>query len=239
MATTTIIWLVTLGVKLLAALVGLFVACAKFVDWRRQKHVPVELTSRAYRAAGTMHSAQRPAPVMAGKRTEKVAKFADASPYMKTGDILTFSGRSVWSYILRIGTFSDKSHCGMVVRDDESIWVVDSCEGRNVTKRPLFEEVKKYPGQWYWHQIRHEFCQNYHRQRAADYFFALIANKTKYGWLGIVFQSFIRLPVLREIAYLTRLDQLPIYGSPFCSHADKDAMKAGSLDPVPGRAANS
>lgn len=234
MATT-----VTIIASLLAALISLFVSCAKFVDWRRQKHVPVHLTSRTYYGSaepGAICTAERTAPLFAVNAKEKVARFADLAEHMKTGDILTFSGRSLWSYLLRIGTYSDKSHCGMVVRDDEGLWIVDSCEGLNVSKRYLFDEVQKYPGQWYWHAIRHEFERNYHRKRAAEAFMAMIANGTKYGWIGIILQYMIRTPVLRIFAYWLRLDQLPFYKNrPYCSHALKDVMRIGSLDPVPGR----
>jgi hypothetical protein len=261
MATTTIIWLVTLGAKCLAALICLFVACAKLIDWRRQKHVPLQLSIRSQRGtetadSGVMHTAQRRAPVMAGKSHETVAKFADVAEHMKTGDILTFSGRSLWSYILRIGTFSDKSHAALTIRDKDGKWsewlreqgigfeeissgllVVDSAEGRNVSARPLLDDVQKWPGQWYWHAIRHEFTHNYHREQAAEAAMSMIENKTRYGWIGIIFQAFIRLPVLREIAYVIHLDRLPYYRKrPFCSQAVKDWMHAGSLDPVPGRA---
>ncbi len=219
-----------------AKLAGALVALAYWIDRKRQKRVPMELTSRAYRGAGAMHTAERRAPLFAGETHEKVARFSDIAEHMKTGDGLTFSGRTIWSFILRIATYSSKSHAGMVVRDDEGVWVVDSCEGRNVTKRLLADEIKKYPGQWYHGEIRHELNRNYHRQRAADAAMAMVANKTKYGWIGIIFQTFIRVPILREIAYLTSLDRLPFYRNrPFCSQALKDWMHAGSLDPVPGR----
>lgn len=227
------------GMKLLAALGAVLFGAAKWIDWRRHKNVPVQLTSRAYRSAspeGVVFSAERPAPVMAGCKTEHVARFADIAEYIKTGDPLLFSGRSIWSYILRIGTFSDKSHVGIAVRDDEGVWVVDSCEGRNVTKRLLFDEIKRFPGQWYHGSIRHEFNHNYHRERAAEAAMAMVANKTLYGWAGIAFQAIIRCPVLRELAYIFHIDRLPFYENrPFCSQALKRWMKVGSLDPVPRR----
>ncbi len=219
------------GVKLAGALAAL----AYWIDRRRHHASPAPPHSFSG-PVGAPPMAERRAPLMAGKKMERVITLPNAAWQMKTGDGLTFSGRTIWSYILRIATFSDKSHAGIIVKDDEGVWVVDSCEGRNVTKRQLFDEVKKYPGQWYWGAIRPEFNQNYHRQRATEAAMAMVANKTRYGWIGILLQTLIRVPILRELAYMTRLDRLPFYKNrPFCSQALKDWMHAGSLDPVPGR----
>lgn len=219
-----------------AAFVALAAALgfAHKVDKKRARSTPEFM--RCYVPEDGIITAERPAPLMAGRPKEKVAYFGEVASQIKHGDVLTFSGRTLWSYLLRIATFSDVSHCGMVCRDDEGLWIVDSCEGRNFTKRLLADEIKQYPGQWRWHSIRKEFRHNYHRIRAVDYFLEKIANKAKYGWAGIALKFFTVTPILREIAYLTRLDLLPFYRNrPFCSQAVKDAMHRGSLDPVPGR----
>lgn len=174
--------------------------------------------------------------MMAGRPTEKVAKLEDVAPHIRNGDPLTHSGRTFWAYLLRIAVFGDKSHAAITARDDEGLWVIDSCEGRGVTKRPLLEEVKKYPGQWYVGMIRHEFNHNYHRERAVEAAKAMVANKTQYGWGGIFLQYMIHTPVLRIIAYVFCIDRLPLFNNrPFCSQALKRWMQIGSLDPVPRR----
>jgi len=224
----TLITAVTLVAKCVAALLALFVASAKFVDWRRHKAVPLGVNLRSAGPVWALdHLAVRQAPMMSGKVNERVAKLPEVASLIQTGDVLTFSGRAVFSYIIRIATYSDCSHCGLAYRDDEGLWVIDSCEGKGVTKRLLASEVKQYPGQWRWARIRHELQHSYDREAAGREALKHVG-KTKYGWGGIGLQSLIHLPILRELAYFLRLDQFVKQSlKPFCSMFLNALLRAG------------
>lgn len=229
-------WLLKCVAAVLACLYGI-VKLIWFQDRRRQLTLP----SRHEFASSIITNdhdyeaflPRRLAPAFASQRMEKVARFSDVAGLIKTGDVLLFSGRTFWSYIIRIATFSSISHVGIAVVDDEGIWVVDSSEGVGVTKRLLLADVKKWPGQWYFAQIATGHRTAYSRKTVHGASQAMIG--TKYGWLGIGVQAIVNAPVLREVAYFTNLRRLFPKLLPFCSGFVAKVMRIGGIDPVRAR----
>jgi hypothetical protein len=251
MATTTIIWLVTLGVKLLAALVGLFVACAKFVDWRRQKKGAVNPP-----LAASLHEDQqyatRAAPCMASESREPVTRYHHIADDLHTGDLFLFSGRALHSYLIRIPTWSRMSHCGMIYRDHGGkVLVAEVVErlklrrngwrfsidkgGFNLT--PLIDYVRKNPGQCYVAKVATEYDRPDKFNRTAARSAIDASANWSYGWLGIAFQLLTKLPLLREIAYLATWKNIDRAWDkrfpPFCSWADSIWATIAGQDPTP------
>ncbi len=175
----------------------------------------------------------RPAPCFAGKKQERVAHYHEVAHRIKTGNGGKFSGRGFFGFMVRFLSYSDASHWWVPLVDDEGIWIVDSCEGKGVTKRSLFEDVKKYPGQYYVADIAPEFEANYDRKAVAAGMLATIGRR--YGYLGIVFQALIHTPVLRELAYLLSIDRLFSKLLPFCSGYGLIHIRSGGIDCVKGR----
>lgn len=241
-ATTALICTIAAGI--LSCVVSLF----KLIDRKRQRKVPLPTlrrtaqpataaTSLAAIAAGQeIDAAERAAPLMAGKSRERAAKLSDVAPLMQPGDPGLFSGRSIFAFIVRILGYTDKSHAWMVDRDDDGkLWIVDTCAGCGMNRRPLADEVAKYPGQLYWSRIAWPYRQHYKRELAVAAARALVGQK--YGWLAIAFQVVIHTPFIRTLAYATTLDRCLKASLRFCSGVLKDNMSIGELDPVPGRAA--
>lgn len=239
-----------------AALLSGLVSLCKLVDWRRQKVKPRRHEYGSFREAqyniADSHDLMRWLPTRLrpmfsgdcgndkGAAIEKVAKLSDVAALMKTGDGGVQSGTAPWSYLIRIADYSTDSHAWMVYRDDEGLWVADSREGSGVAKRSLFEEVAKYPGQLYWAQIAPEFRDRYNRDAVAAAIAADIEGQVQYGWSGIILLTVLRLPVLRVLAYLLKVSswgwlQPYFERRQFCSQKETNWMRAGSLDPVPGR----
>ena len=54
-----------------------------------------------------------------------------------TGDLVFWSGRSIWSRLIRLRSESHFSHVGMIVERDDRTWVVESLEGKGVRLVPL------------------------------------------------------------------------------------------------------
>lgn len=220
----------TLGIA--GAALSCLVSACKFVDWRRHKTAP---TRHEYGASSDLIKSLplRPAPVMAGKRMERVARYKDVAHRIRTGDGGKYSGRRIFSYLVRFFTYSDASHWWAPYVDEEGVWIVDSCEGRGVTKRLLYDEVKAHPGQYYWAAIAPEFRDEYKRGVVGG---ALLADLgCPYGWFGIVLQCIIHCPVLRELAYVTKVDRLFAKLKPFCSGFGLIKTRLGGIDPVKGR----
>ena len=246
-ATTVLLWAASLA----AALLSCAVSIARLIDRRRQSHVPSAVScvcgaNLATQALGLEVYAARPAPLMAGREpccgeesSELVAHFSDVAHKMKTGDGLKFSGRTPWGYIIRGSDYSDASHYGKVRKDAEGLlWVVDSCEHVGVGKRLLAEDVANWPGQWYWAPIRHEFSGDYDRDAVGEFLDNAVASNVQYGWGGIVLQFLLHMPVVRGLVYASGIAGWKRFTDrPFCSMFGAQAMRAGQLDPVPGRAA--
>lgn len=218
--------------SLLGAGLSCLLATCKFVDWRRQKKCPAMQHGFSMGASASSLPIRR-APAMAGQKFEHVAKFSDVARFIRTGDGGKYSGRRIFSYIVRFLSFSDASHWWVPLVDDEGIWIVDSCEGRGVTKRLLCDEVKAHPGQYSWAPIASEFQREYNRDAVAKGLLADVG--MPYGWGGIFLQFLIHCPILREIAYLTSIDKLFLNLKPFCSGFGLIKTRLGRIDPVKGR----
>ena len=89
-----------------------------------------------------------------------MVNYQDIRSTLKTGDIVLYSGHSLFSMAIKLATRSSWSHCGMVVKLEEydfiTIWestlltgIKDLTSGthkRGVQLMPLSDRVNKYKG---------------------------------------------------------------------------------------------
>lgn len=229
--TTAILWIASL----LAAITAIIANIARLVDRKRQRLSPARHEYMGL-ADPIENLPKRAAPMLAGKTMERVAKFCDIAKLIQTGDLISFSGRTLFAYAIRAFTYSDKSHVGVALVDDEGIWIIDSCEGVGVTKRLLYDDVKAYPGQYYFHPASKEFKWRFNRDRIADAALQAVGDNTKYGWAGIALQFVLHAPVLRTLAYLLGFASCSRFTKrPFCSMAVANWVRKTGVDPVPHR----
>lgn len=229
--TTAILWIASL----LAAITAIAANIARLVDRKRQRLAP---TRHEYTGCADPvdNLPKRAAPILAGRKMDRVARWSDIAQLIQTGDLISFSGRTLFAYVIRAFTYSDKSHVGVAVVDDEGIWIVDSCEGLGVTKRLLHDDVRAYPGQYYWHQASKEFRYRYKREKIAASAMQAVGANVQYGWAGIILQFILHCPVLRTFAYLLGFASCSRFTKrPFCSMAATNWIRTSSVDPVPGR----
>lgn len=245
--TSAILWIASL----LAAVLSCVVSACKLIDRKRQRLVPA---LHEYKSVGDLleRLPTRRAPLLAGKSIERVAKFDDICDNIKTGDLISFSGRTLFGYAIRGFTYSDKSHVGLAlvvdaankelvakilgVELEEGIYMIDSCEGMGVTIHPFRKDVNAYPGQYYWHETSKEFRYRYKREKVAIAALEAVRNNTKYGWAGIVLQFILHFPVLRTLAYALGFASCKRFTQrPFCSMGATNWVRTSSVDPIPHR----
>ena len=89
-----------------------------------------------------------------------MVNYQDIRNSLKTGDVVLYSGRSLFSMAIRLSTKSNWSHCGMVIRLEEydfvAVWESTLLTGikdletnthkRGVQLMPLSDRVNKYRG---------------------------------------------------------------------------------------------
>ncbi len=246
MATT-----ITIIASLLAALISLFVACCKLVDWKRHKKGVINAPT----AAAVGHEqvyATRQAPMFCRDSQEPVTRYDHIANDLKTGDVFLFSGRALHSYLIRIPTWSRMSHCGMIYHDSRGrILVAEVVERLQLCRdgwrfwidkggfrlTPLLDYVRKYPGQCYVAKVASEYDRpdKFNRTTART---AIEGSKHwAYGWRGIGFQILTKLPIAREIAYFFTWQDIDKPWDkkfpPFCSWADVIWATLAGQDPTP------
>lgn len=175
------------------------------------------------------------APLFSAEPEEPVGRYSDWAGAISTGDLALFTGCKPHSWAIRIATWSQFSHCGMFLRDEEGLWIVDVCEGVGGSKRFAQHEVEMWPGRWHWAHIARGRYPWFNEQKAARVMLDSVG--CKYGYAGIVLQGAIHMPILRELAYATSLDRWHYFLNqpPFCSHAVKGWTVAAGEDAVPDR----
>jgi hypothetical protein len=75
---------------------------------------------------------------------------------IRTGDVLLFQGRSPLSMVIRWGTDSPYSHCGIAAWWEHRLFVFESV-GRGVHIVPVSRAVHSYDGRVDWWQVKPEF----------------------------------------------------------------------------------
>ena len=65
---------------------------------------------------------------------------------LQTGDVVLFSGHTIWSRMIRLISESKWSHVGMIVRYGADAWVVEALEGKGVRFIP-FSVWQKWSGE--------------------------------------------------------------------------------------------
>lgn len=232
-------WLILFVVKV--ALVWWVIVSV--IDYRRQSERPTR-TQMTTAATGPAFSTEervaslplRRAPVFAGRELEKVSPLGAIADKMQSGDLLLFSGRQAHSWLIRVATYSAFSHAGMVIRDDEGLWVVDVCEGSGGQRRALAQDVIDWPGRWYWAHVDRKHFANFVSEGAAHFSKCIVG--CKYGYFGVGIQIILNLPILRELAYVFHIHSLPWFNllDPFCSvGVTLMARDGGGVDPSNGR----
>lgn len=224
-------WLAALGLSL--------VLVCKAIDAKRHTEAPRAVNEmRAVNSLAALPT-RRP-PVLSGGGREKVARLCQIAHLIRSGDPGTFSGREIQSYVIRIATFSDKSHAFLFDVENEGTYdavpyIIDTTLKRGVTRRLLSEEVAKYPGQWYWSAVSPGV--DYDRLATLAAANKMVADNTRYGWPAILLQAMIRVPTSAAIAYMTGLGSLAFFKRwPSCSGALAALMRKGRLDMCKDRA---
>lgn len=235
----------------LAGVLSCIVSLCKLVDMRRQNHKPARHEFTRSAEGGVLAGlASRKAPVFSAKSTEKVARLADVIDSMHTGDVILFSGRGVFSYLIRIASWSPMSHAAMVLRDHAGhVFVAEVVEkfpwftngwdkgGFRITR--VEDYVADNPGQVYWAPVAPEYNYPLKFNRAAVARFIHESHGLSYGWLGIGYQLLTKAPFLRILTYLITwrdLDKEWNGRPPYCSWWDTLAAMVGGQDPTPGLA---
>jgi hypothetical protein len=236
-------WCVKIVGALVVAALSIF-AALWHIDRKRQKCVPARhefmlpvkgtLDGSELTLSKAVLSADRPAPLFSGGKTEKVARLSDVEHLLEPGDLGVFSGRAIFSFVVRFLGYTSISHAWLVDRKaDGKLYVIDSCEGKGVTHRLLSDEVAKYPGQYYVSRIAWPYRRHYKRLAAMGWARSMLGNK--YGYLSIVFQAVIHTPFIRVLAYMLNAARWVANALPYCSGFDLIACREGRLDLVPGR----
>jgi hypothetical protein len=117
-------------------------------------------------------------------------KLSDALPDIKTGDVVLFSGRGLWSWLIQVRTRSVYTHAGVVLRlkanGHERVSVLEALEPGGVRLHPLDRYVEA--GETVdWYEVTDPAVN---REAVAS--FALKQWGKRYAWRQ-VFWSFSRL----------------------------------------------
>ncbi len=178
----------------------------------------------------------------ASGRFDKFAHWGEVEPLITSGDGMWYSGRKFHSWVIRLVEYSDVSHGGIWIRDIKGefgapgkVWIMDVCEGLGGGLRDPAEQIAKYPGRYYWSHVARRSFPWFDNDLAFLAATNLIGSK--YGYLGIGFQTAIRVPFIREAVYFSQLDHWSYLADqpPFCSQAQNIiATKAGQAA-IPNR----
>lgn len=79
---------------------------------------------------------------------------------MQTGDLIAFSGRGLFSWVIQWQTHSPYSHVGLVVRLSEAgtqrVFLLHAILGQGVVLLPLSRYLGRHQGSAWWVPLRHE-----------------------------------------------------------------------------------
>lgn len=167
---------------------------------------------------------------------ESSASLAEVEQTINNGDLALFSGRKPHSFLIRSFSYSKYSHAGMFVWEDGILKIGDVCEGRGGAVLPADELIAADPGRWYWSHVSRRRFPDFSNTKVKEGI--LEFREKKYGYLGILLQIGIHLPLVRELAYAILLDRLSYFKlRPFCSQGVLDIIRerCPSCDPVPDR----
>lgn len=231
-----------LGLLILAGLVcSLFGAVAilaivsKIVDTKRMGSAPDSIYEMG--APGDMESLPtRTPPLISSGAREKVARLCQVVHRMRSGDPGTYGGTALHSYMIRISTWSSKSHAFILDVENEGstdavAYIIDTTLKHGVTRRPLAEAVAAEPGKYYWSPVTGEASRHYHRMHAIEAAMEMVRANTRYGWGAIIFQLLIKLPTTAVVMHVTGLGKWSFFRRwPFCSGALAIWMRKGSMD---------
>lgn len=203
-----------------------------------------------------------PAPRLYIEPNPSLALPAELRERGRTGDLLLYSGRGLFSWLTRTAGRTRYSHAGMLVRGEDlnervPEWYVAEMTFRAPGIRTLASVVAKQPGRWEWRPMAEEYRRRIDVLRAAKAMRFL--TQLPYGRWGLIRTALTHTPVAR---WFTRPDltdgrqtcrthkasacgifsepqwniaQL-VRRPPFCSAAVSIACRRGGLDPVPNLA---
>ncbi len=181
---------------------------------------------------------QQPAPMFAKRKYEPVARFSDVAHLISSGDLIQYTG-SMWNPVsasIRFATYSQWSHSGIAYRDGESLYVIDICAADGCQIRPLYQQVRDYPGRYCWSHVSRRRFPEFDGEACARAALADVGKR--YGYRGVSLQLAMSFPIARELAYLLRAHEWSYFSDApsFCSQGVKKWATAGGVDPVPNRA---
>ena len=181
----------------------------------------------------------RPSQIVGLRRKELVVRFHDVCHLMGSGDGFWFAGRKLHSYLIRIVTNSNVSHCGILHRyadKSDAIKLIDIVEGIGGRHLDFYDEVKKYPGQYYWSPVNYTAWSEFRGDGSAEEGLRIVHKP--YGRGAVILQALTRCMLSREIMYLfqDKIDRIMVGKQPFCSMGQSLWSEiGGGIDPVPGR----
>lgn len=181
----------------------------------------------------------RPSSIVGLRSDEVVVRFGDVCHLMNSGDGFWFAGRRLHSYLIRIATNSNVSHCGLLHRNSisvDDIKLVDIVEGTGGRHKDFYDEICKYPGQCYWSPVNYDAWPQFDGEGAIKE--ALRIVDKPYGTGAVLLQALTRCIFSREIMYLfqDQIDRIMVGKQPFCSMGQSLWCEiGGGIDPVPGR----
>ncbi len=231
-------WVAVALVAIVCTAIVLLVLVSKISDRKRQRYAPNEIFEMEAQPGTVSLEALPPRrpPIISSGADERCARLVQVAPRMRSGDPGTFSGREFHSYLIRIPTWSSKSHAYILDVENEGCWnavpyIIDTTLKHGVSRRPLIDEVTKYPGQWYWSPVRGEASRHYKRDHAIELAMEMVKANTQYGWPAIVLQTLIKLPLSASVLYLTGVGNSKFFKRwPFCSGALAIWMRKGAMD---------
>lgn len=184
----------------------------------------------------------RPSHIIGVRQEEYIVRFHDVCHLMESGDGFWFAGRALHSYLIRIATNSNISHCGLLHRWDcernDAIKLVDIVEGTGGRYFNFYDEIERYPGQCYWAPVNREAWPNFDGDGAVEEARRIVHKP--YGTGAVVLQALTRCVFSRELIYLfqEQIDKVMVGKQPFCSMGQSLWCEiGGGIDPVPGRSA--
>ena len=97
------------------------------------------------------------------RRTGRNLSYSKVRETIQTGDVMLFKGKGPLSWIIRKGSASDYSHCGIASWEDERLMIYHSVF-KGVGRAPASEAVEKYDGQVDWWSVRPQYAPDLDRE---------------------------------------------------------------------------
>lgn len=189
----------------------------------------------------------RSSPMFAATGKEPMARLEDICHLMQNGDGLWFAGRSLHSWIIRIGTVSNVSHAcllkravGSSINDPHALRILDMVGGTGCRDASLLADVVTFPGQYYWAPVNRDRFPEFDGDGAVAEAEKEVKKGTPYGMRSVLTEAMFHYPFIRVAAYWWNHHRFENEGAwterhPYCSMGQSQWWtRGGNVDPVPG-----